>query len=235
MVPMAQKIKTSANMASSWELLHQSARIAWRNYDAIGWFFLIPGLLVYLGKNYWGTLEDTGKALKFTPGSHETLGLILLCAGYLITLINFVPSLTFRLDAIDRTKAAPILSYYRHSPTTYLKVWLAAIASTAMYSLGLVCLIIPGLLILPRVIFSPYVALDNPDAGLGGILHKTNLTSKPFPVTILATYGVIFLIGNVPMLLLGYNYLSVIFFMLISYLTMFMPALRYSEIKSVRL
>ena len=229
------KILTSPRLTSSWEQLIESARLALSNYEVIGWFFLLPGLLVSLGISYWGNFKDTSNHLIFVHGPHETLGLILVCIGLAVMLINYVPSLLFRLEAIEQTKTRTILSYYRLDIKTYLRVWVVEIISYMMYLIGFLLFIVPGLLILPRVALSPYAALDKRQTSIRSIFQQTNHFSKPFSSNILSTYLVMLLVGTLPGIIYGADEVAAIIFILIGYLTMFMPVLRYREIKDVSL
>ena len=219
-------------LTSSWEQLIESARLSLANYEVIGWFFLLPGLLVSLGKSYWGNLQDSSKRLKFIHGPHETLGLVLMSVGFAIMIVNYVPSLLFRLEVAEQTKTRSILSYYRLGIKTYLRVWIVEIVSYLMYLIGFLLFIVPGLFILPRVGLSPYAAMDDQQSTIGSIFKRTNKISKPFSNSILATYMVMLLVGTLPGIIYGINEVAAIVFILIGYLTMFMPALRYREVKS---
>ena len=122
------------------------------------------------------------------------------------------------------------MTCYREGFKHFFKVWLCEIISIVLITIGFIAFIVPGVLIFPRLILSPYYAVDNQKLNIKEILSKTSKQSSRFIYPIYGTYGIIILLSFVTQIILGTYAISEILIVLISYTVLFMPALRYIEI-----
>lgn len=225
--PFSRQVKA----ISSWELVPLSLRLAIKNYEQIAFLFFLPSLIMILGLFYLGNFTlNIHNVLDPVLSSSQAIGIVLMLLWVIVSIINFPPSIYFRLHASVDNKSPSIATCYREGFNNFFKVWLCELISILLIIIGFFAFLLPGVLIFPRLILAPYYAMDKPKLSIKQILSITSKQASRFTYPIYGTYGIIILLGFVSEIILGTYLISAVLIVIISYIVLFMPALRYLEI-----
>lgn len=222
----------SSSLTPSFSLLPKSYRLALKTYEQIAILFFIPSLLGTLGDIYASSLKYT-QFVHFQLTNAQLIGLILLIVWVVLSLINFSPSVYFRVESSKDREPPTLKECYSIGFKKAAKILLSEIAAILIIAIGTIAFIIPGVLAFRRYIFSAYYAADNPQLSIRDILDKSAQETKPYSASVYATFGVVILYSFMLEYILGGFAIGSIIIIILNYLILFLPVLRYQEIVSI--
>lgn len=214
-----------------FSLIQSSVRLARDNYEQIAILYFIPSLLPLLAYYYLGTTSYSTLS-KLSFHGHQWVGVFLLILWLLISIINLGPTIYFRLHASKDKNAPSVGECYKEGLILLPRVWATTILAYVSIAIGLVLLVVPGILFFRKYILTPYYAADNPNLPIREVFKLSSFQSKSFSYTIYTTYVSLIIIYLVLELIAGGNVFTEILSIVIGYLFIFIPALRYNEIRS---
>lgn len=218
----------------SWSLVGPSYRLAIKNYEPIAFFFLIPTLMQILGSFYIGSTLVFNKnhhLIDFTKfNSRSEIGVLLLFGWLVLSIINYPPSIYFRLQAASKDKLPSLIECYKQGFKIFFKVLFVELAFLVAVTLGFLLFILPGVLIFRRYVLAPYYAAQNPNLSFSAIFKLSAEQSAPFMFYIYGTFLVIVAVNILAAIAVGKFVIGSVMVALISFSVLFLPVLRYKEI-----
>jgi hypothetical protein len=219
----------------TWELIKPSWHLLIKNYEQVAFFFFLPGLIFILGSFYFSKAHLSLYHFLHHPKYSFNLitGLVLIFVWLIISIVNYAPSLYFRIEAVKQSGNAPsVFDCYKAAFKYIGRAWLSEILTVISISIGLLALIIPGVIFFRSYILTPYYAVDNPKLTIKELFKQSRGQSVLFSKYIYTTYLMIWFYNLIGVILFGSFSLGSIGVELISYVVLFLPALRYMDIRT---
>lgn len=233
---MAARKKLIAEQIPGVSALQQalaSVRLAIANYEQIIFLFFLPSLVSLLGRFYLGSDYTRLLELKHPHfSSHQWLGLYLLIFWLIWSFVNYPATIFFRLQTAKKEAGPAVIESYRGGFKVFWRTWFASIVSALIIFVGLLLLIVPGIIWFRRYIFTPFYAAENPKLSFREVFKRSGEQTRPYSMAIYSTFVLIFLVNIATNLIFASFTIGSLFIYLISYLILFMPALRYVELSS---
>jgi len=228
---------SKSTTTSSWDFLAKSVRIALKNYEQIFILFLLPSLFYVLAMIYLESKKISFSHLHLT--NHQLIGAGSFGIWLIFSIINFTPSLYFRLEAAKHYVAPSIKECYQNGFKVFFKVLFTMILSSLLIGVGLLAFLVPGVLFFRRYWLAPYFALDNPDLTIMEIMAKSANETKYLSGYIFSTAGVMILVSLVISyffaLLTAASAVGSVLSFVFGYSVLFLPALRYLDLTGYKI
>lgn len=218
--------------ASGWQLLAASWQLLRQYYEAVLFLFILPGLLYILGT----ALVGDGRQLQHWAdfSGRQRVGLAVIAAASLWSLVNLAPSVYFRLQAA-RQRPVSLGQCYRQG---FRHLW-RLLGLYAFFALtivgGLALAVVPGLvalyLIVSRYYLAGYYVVDQ-NMGIRQALRRCGLETAPYRPAIWSIFWLQQLF-NLLSAVAGLLFLDVgaAIGVFIALVPLFLPPLRYYEIR----
>lgn len=205
----------------SWSLLAPNIKLLQKFAEHVIVLVLLPSLLA-----------DLGNAVIAPHNQHIGLGLAGL--GTLWALTNIGASYYMQTIAVS-SKTASLGECYQKGWHYFWRLFSFAILFTVMLVVGLVLLIVPGLIVLRRYFLTFFYIVDE-DLSIKAAMQRSSHATKPVAGSIWGIIGVIFVINFLALALAnGFHQnpgIGLVITSLAGLLYLFLPALRYREIKT---
>ncbi len=218
-------------LVPSLSLVAISYRLALKAYEPIAILALIPALINGLGSFYF---------LKGFVGAHfyfnhdVVVGSWVIALGLLIKLINISPLTYLQVETTKNRTIPTILECYKLNAQKYIKIILVSLVSGIIMALAILALLVPFIFVFPALSLAPFFAAENPGLSVNKIIAMSFKHCKPYFGYIWGTL----LISILIMLLSSAIFQSLPFGFvpatIVSYISFFMPVLRYREIVSLK-
>ncbi|MGC1176839.1 MAG: hypothetical protein WA843_02115 [Candidatus Saccharimonadales bacterium] len=220
----------AAKLTPSWTLASTSLRLVKQHFEQIIFLFLLPGLVIGLGSILFG-----GDQLKgFTAMTNkQEMGLAILGTGYLWSLINFAPSMYFRIQ-IAAGKQPTLSECYRKGLPFFWRLVGLYLAAGLVLVAGFLLLIIPGIVLLVLFVRRYYLAayyIVARHMDIGSALKQCRHDSQSVRPYIWGVFGIQILFGIATASIGAINAIGVVPGLLIGLVPLFVPALRFHEIQ----
>ncbi len=225
--------KNEVAATPSWSMVSPSLRLALKNYETIGLLFLIPTLLEILGSSYLNnyiklTANHHLVIAKLT--NHAFIGLILVALWLAMSIVNYAPSIYFRITAVKvKDEAIKVADCYKQGFKVFWRVLFSELFFLVLSTIGLILLIVPGVLIFRRLVMMPYYAAIYPKLSFTELIKLSSSQSKGFMMHIYGTFFVIITVNLLAVYAFGGFLIGNIFITIVTYSVLFMPAMRFSE------
>lgn len=210
-------------LTPSWDLVKPSVKLLQTYFWQVAYLSFIPGLLITVGLTFMGV----GEKPVDLDASRMGLGALLAVIGGIWALLA-IPGFTYlQLRAAEGQDVSAMESFRKGLPRLPAYIGMAIVAAILVL-LGLVAVIIPGLLLIRGFLLAPYYLVGQ---NLGPIeaLKKSYNESVHVSGWIWGLIGVQLVFGLVGSILGNLPVIGVVISLVISYLYVFAPALRYSE------
>ncbi len=219
-----------STMVPSWDLINTNTDRLKKHYIGLIYLLLLPTLVVLLGSVLIGNITKLSQLT--SPTSRQELGYALSIIGIIWGLINLGPSTYYLLQAA-KDKATTVSDNYRAALRLTPRLFLFYIVYALLIIIGLILFIIPGIYVFKRYYLGAYYLVDR-DLTIRETFKQSAADSKRFSGAIWGIIGVWLVfsiiasgIGNLP-------FIGVIIGQLVTYGCIFLPALRYHEIKTAK-
>ena len=221
-----EKPATSAKLTPSWGLLPKSIALVREHYVTIMYLMLIPSLILALGSQLIGTVNEEGA---FHSSSTTGIGIALFIIGAVWSLVNLGPATLFELQA-SKNKPLTLSEYYAKGLPFSFKLYGYYILYGLLVVGGLILFIVPGIIMFRRYALASYYIVDN-GSSVRDAMKQSAKESKTYSGRIWGIFGVqaVFSLGAAA--LGGIPVIGVVLSQLIVYLVLMLPVLRYLEIK----
>ncbi len=217
------------------QLVGPSYRLAIKNYEPIAFLFFIPLLFKILGGFYLGNLviiSSKSHSIHFSAiTTRNEIGLGLIIIWLSLSIINFAPSIYFRIHAADK-QLPQVMICYREGFKIFWKVLFSELLFMLIVVLGLIAFILPGILLFRRYVFLPYYAAQNPNLSYRELFKLSSSQSTKFMYPIYGTYILVLIISLLASAVFGSSLIGDVAAALVSYSVLFVPVLRYLEINN---
>lgn len=223
--------KSRLKTRQAFELVIPSFLLFKKAYFEILFLFFIPQLIYLYGSFKLGSIHSYAELLKLKPS--QNTGLEIIIFSLMISTINYIPSLIMRLQyAIGQFNYTSLTNLYLDSFKIFTKVFSVFLITWILIFAGLILFIVPGILMFKRYSYAPYVAILNPNDSFKTIFAQSKQITKPYFIQIFSAYEIIFLLNFIleDSYAKNINIVFSIIIILVSYLFLFMPTLRFLEI-----
>lgn len=215
----------------SWDLVRPSLKLVLMHSDKVIFLFLIPTLVLTLASILLGEPRDIHLDSLTT---HQIRGFAVLGLGGLLSLINMAPSLYFRVAAPKNPRIGLGEIYRKGYGYFWRLVGLYLLFALAVLA-GLILLIVPGFVVVFLALhwyyLAPYYLVEH-DLTIREALRKCKQESAPFRPFIWGIIGVQLVFGIIASLFTSLLFQAGgILSAFIGLICLFLPALRYYEIK----
>jgi hypothetical protein len=226
--------KQPQQLAPSWDLVAPSWRLLVKYYEPVIFLFILPSLLLVLGSLLLGDTRQLHHVHDINHRQHIGIGLMGLSVVW--SIINYGPSLFFRLQAAGG-KQINLLNCYRKGLKFFWRLVGLNLLIGAVILVGLLLFIIPGLffiyLFVKRYYLSAYYLVDR-NLGIWEALHASHEETADYTPAIWGLIGVqisFSLLAGIVSSVTRVGSVAAIFIQLVC---LFLPVLRYREIKAVQ-
>lgn len=213
-------------ISNSSDLLVRSSELARDNWLPLLILAVLPGILTNSGQ----ILMPKPTSTTSLPVSIYGLGAL----GFLLLLINLGPLIVLSLSAI-RQKAITVSECYSQGLKYSLPIFGLALLFIVAFSIGLVLLIIPGIVVLVlalrRYYLAPYFIVDK-NLSISQAMAASKLATAPYGRYIVGILLVSFLLSLLSIILSGiYGPVGILVSLGASFFSTFMSALLYKQIQ----
>lgn len=213
-------------MTPSWELVRPSLDLVRNNFEVVLWLLLLPALLIALGTLLLGGTGNIRHISDLSP--RQRSGAIVIIVGGLWSLLNLAPAQYFRVAA-SKKQTVRLQACYRRGLPFFWRLVAVDVLIGLMVLGGLVLLIVPGLIFLRRYYLASYYIVDQ-DLGIKAALQRASHDSKPVSGAVWGVIGVQISFSILASFISIIPALGILLAALVSYICLFLPALRYREI-----
>ncbi len=221
-------------LAPSWDLVGPSWRLLRENFELVIFLFILPSLLLVLGGLLLGETKDLHHLSDVT--SRQRVGLALMGLSLVWSIINFAPSLYFRLK-VTAGKSVGLSTCYRKGLRYFWRLFGLNIFLFVMLFLGFLLFIVPGIILLILFINRYYLAwyyLVDRDLGIRAALARSRQETAAYAGNIWGLIGVQLSFSLVASVISAVSRLGSVVAIFIQLVCLFLPALRYQEIKTAQ-
>ena len=233
---MKAKVKAASDLAPltpSWDLIGPSWRILKDHFEQIIILFVLPPMLFILGNLLIGDTQGIHHLHDVT--SRQKLGFGVMGLAALWSIFNFAPSLYFRLKT-SSAKQVSIAECYRRGLPFFWRLAGLYLFLGIILLIGFLLLIIPGLVLLVLFINRYYLAeyyLMERDLSIKQALLTSHRETAPYAGSNWGIIGVQVVFSLVAGILSSAGRIGAIPAVFIQLICLYLPALRYWEIKHV--
>lgn len=181
MVKRTDKPPASAGrtLTSSWQLLRQSVILVRHRVDRVIILALLPSLALQLGSilvtKYFG------------------ISMAIVAVSLLWLLANTPVLYYFEVQA-SRGKSQPIGTIYTRGLPYFWNIMGFSVVYGLMVIVGLICFIVPGLILFRRYALAPYYIVDH-GMSIGEAMRRSSAVTKPVAGYIWGSTGVALSVG----------------------------------------
>jgi hypothetical protein len=215
----------------SWELVSPSGRLLLQHFEQVIFLFLLPSMVFVLANVLLGDTSHLRHLADLTQ--RQRLGIAVLGVGALWSLLNFAPSLYFRLQIAGGKNPSLGSCYRRGLPHFWRLVGLNLILGILL-AIGFILLIVPGLILLylfiKRYYLVNYYVVDR-RLGILQALRESHRETAEIGGVIWGTIGVQFTFSFLAAALSLLTYVGVVTAVFLQLVCACLPALRYREVK----
>lgn len=219
-------------LAPSWDLVGPSWRLLRDNFELVIFLFILPSLLLVLGGLLLGETKDLHHLSDIT--SRQRVGLALMGLSLLWSILNFAPAIYFRLK-VTAGKAVGLGTCYRQGLRYFWRLVGLNLFLLGLLFLGFLLFIVPGIILLILFINRYYLAwyyLVDRDLGIRGALATSQRETAAYVGNIWGVIGVQLSFSLVASTISAVSRLGSVVAIFIQLICLFLPALRYKEIKA---
>ena len=226
-------------MPSAWSLFKPSRDLFMNNINVFAPLYVLP-LILWLhswisipahGGNYWQRLSDANFAWPTVPTTY--LGIFIgfsiiwliftLIAGTLVQVMLQKAQLELSKD-----KHVELDQLWQYAKTNWLELLKLYIVLAVIIGIGFALLIVPGLILMRRYFFAPYVMIDK-KCGIKEALEGSHAISNRNTGAVWGLIGVLFVISLIGILPIIGSLASFVLGALYS----IAPAMRYQQLKNL--
>lgn len=226
--------KKPRSLVPAWDLVPKSWQLLVRYFEPVIFLFILPSMLLILGGLLLG---DSPQLQHFGGLSHKQLaGLAAIGLSILWSVINFAPSLYFRVQVVTGKKVG-LLACYRQGLSFFWRlIGLNILLGMAVIA-GLLLFIVPGLVLIyvfiKRYYLVEYYMVDR-NLSIKQALSASHHETSPYLGSIWGVIGVQFVFSISAGLVSAMGKVGSVPAIFIQLICLFLPALRYKEIKSAQ-
>jgi len=217
----------------SWDLVGASWQLLRKYYEPVLFLFVLPSLVLLLGSLLVGDTQHIRHLRDLTSRQRTGIGVIGL--GLLWSIINYGPALYFRLQAAAG-KQVRLGDCYRRGLKFFWRLVGLNLAIGVTIAIGLVLFIIPGLvfiyLYIKRYYLVAYYLVDR-KLSIGQALRTSREETEDYAGSIWGLIGVHITFSLLAAAIGRITIAGAAIAVFIQLVPLFMPALRYRELKSI--
>jgi len=218
-------------LSPSWDLVGPSWRLLVKHFEQVIFFFALPSLVLLLSGLLLGDTSHLHHLTNFT--NRQRLGIGLMGLSLLWSLVNFAPSLYFRVRLTGGEQPSLAACYRRGLPYFWRLAGLNLLLGVLLV-VGFLLFIVPGIVLLVLFISRYYLAnyyLVDRNLGIKQALLQSHHETAPIAGTIWGTVGVGISFSLLAGLVSAINPIAAVPAVFIQLIGLYIPALRYHEIK----
>lgn len=226
--------KHSKPLVPSWDLVGPSWQLLLKYYEPVLFLFLLPSLVLVLGSLLVGDTRQLHH-LRDVSQRQET-GFAIMAVGLLLSLINYGPTLYFRLQAAAG-KPVRVGQCYRHGLKFFWRLVGLNLIIGLVIGVGLLLFIVPGLIFIylyvKRYYLVAYYLVDR-KLLISEALRTSHTESEAYSGNIWGLIGVQICFSLLAGIISSITRLGTVVAIFIQLVPLFMPVLRYREIKAAQ-
>lgn len=215
-------LSTDRKLTASWSLVRPSIELLKRNLEPVIYLSFLPALILTVG------LVLIGNSKHFSFTTRTDIGLIVTALAGLWALLSYPGYLHMQLRA-TAGKTTTLRQAYSYGLPLVLRLIGLSIVIAVITIIGFILLIIPGLICLRRYYLATYYLVDQ-KLSIRQAMSRSAADTKPVSGYIWGVLGVALVFGIIGSVLGLVPVAGRLLNLLLAYIYVFGPALRYREI-----